>query len=89
MCIVLLKRKKNILHSRTAPFHLKEEIEFFFFFLRNKHTQGKRKNVLTQKHTTTPHSKAMIIELNIEKRILKRHSLKNGLKNKESQTQVH
>ena len=26
----------------------------FFLFLRNKHTQGRGKWILTQKHTTTP-----------------------------------
>ena len=38
----------------------------FFFFLRNKHTQGKGKGVLTQRHTTIPLKNHSLVDVIIK-----------------------
>ena len=45
--------RKNT-HDRILKREPKEQ-HFFFFFEKQTHTQGRKKWVITQKHTTTPH----------------------------------
>ena len=56
----------------SYSFFFLKSLYFFFFFLRNKHTQGRGKEVLTRKHTTTPLKIPILKVLDISDVVLKK-----------------